>query len=216
MYQNKYSVVLFLQYSPLGLDFKVIAYTEAEIYIKRPKEKRDWIHWIKTHLVTKIKTAIPKEKFRNHSLPTKIVKREGNNFTLKVISFNGQAKTEYEEESVEIETKAELIPDIELLFENLSKCINRTRSLNRDKNITPEAKEELLNATNNEINKLLEVLEIGSLVFEKDKLKSLIYNLNDVIDLFQEEPAIDIPKKLIKLIGEYKQQLKEINHFNTT
>lgn len=216
MYQNNCSVVLFLQYSPLSRDLEVIAYTEAEVYVKRPNEKHDWIYCINTHLVTGIKTKIPKEKFRNHSLPTKMVKREGNNFTLKVISFNGQVKTGHEGESVEIETKAEIIPDIELLFEKLSKCINRIRSVKADKNIIVETRKELLKATDVEINKLLEVLEIGSLVFEKDKLKCLVCNLNDAIDLFREEPTIDIPKRLIKLIGEYEQQLKEINHFEAT
>lgn len=214
MDNNNCSIVLFLQYSPLGLNADVIAYTEAEIYVKRLGEKRSWLYWIKTHLVTAVETRIPKEKFINHSLPTKIVKREINNFILKVISLNEQTKTRYEAKLIKIETKAELIPDIEKILEKLSKCVNRIRSVEGDRNITQEIKEELLNATNVEIDKLLKVLGITSLVFEKDKLKSLISNLNDVIELFQEEPPIDIPKELINLIGEYKQQLKEINHFN--
>lgn len=216
MYQNNYSIVLFLQYSPLSPDLKVIAQTEAEVYIERPNGKHSWLYWlywIKIHLVTGIETHIPDEKFRNHSLPTKIVKQEGNNFTLRVISLSGQPKTEYEGEFIKIETKAELMPDIEILFEKLSKCVSRIRSVNGDKEITTETRKELIKATNTEIDKLLEILEIGSLVFEKSKLKSLISNLSEVKQLFQEDPPVTVPKKIIKLIGEYKQQLKEISHF---
>lgn len=214
MIQNNYSIVLFLQYSPYSFDLNVIAYTEAELYIKRPNEKRDWIYWIKTHLITKMKTDIPKEKFRNHFLPTKLIKRKGNTLTLQVISLNSQTKTEYEGRLIEIETKAELIPDLEKILEKLSKCVNRIRSVKGDEKITPEIREELLKATNIEFCKLLEVLKIGSLVFEEKKLETLISNLNDVKKFFQEEPPVDVPKKLINLIGEYEQQLKEINHFN--
>lgn len=214
MYQNNCSIVLFLKYLPYGFDLNVIAHTEAEVYIKRPKERRDWIYWIKTHLVTSIETEIPPDKFENHSLPTRITKREGNSFTLEVISLSERSRTEFEGKTIKIETKPELMPDIELVLEKFSKCVNRIRSAKGDENITAETRGELLKATDIEICKLLKILKTGSLLFEKNKLESLISNLNDMKELFQEEPPVPIPKKLNDLIGEYNQELKEINHFN--
>lgn len=217
MYQDNCSIVLFLQYSPFGLDPEVIAYTESEVYVKRPDEEKSWRYRIKIHLVTGIKSKIPNSKFRNHSLPTRIVKREGNAFTLQVIPRTGQLEySEYEGQLIKIETKSELIPDFEKLLERLDRSFNKIRSAVKDKNKPQDEKDELLKSTDLEICKLLKIIEIGSMVFDEEKLKCILVNLVDLEKSFRGKDTIPIPvpKKLTDLIGEYKQQLKEINHFN--
>lgn len=210
---NNCSVVLFLQYSPLGLDVDVIAYTETEIYVKRSGERHSWLYWIKTHLVTKIETEIPEEKFHNHSIPAKIIGRKGNIFTLQVVSLNEQVETEFAGKLIKIETKAELIPDLESLLRRLLKCLNKIRSITGDKCSAKETREELLYSSNLEMQKLLKVFEIASALLEREKLECIIENLIELKQAFSEKGAIpvSVPVELESLISEFRKQLKDVS-----
>lgn len=210
MYENN-SIVLHLQVWPWGTTSEVIGYTEAEIYVKR-NGKRDWYYCIKTHLVTRIETDIPMEEIENRSFSTKIVKKEGKDLILKVISLNGD--TEYEGRVIKIETKTGLIPDFEFFFDKFSGCVNKIRSINGDKNLTPEQKEELLSASKTEMNKLIKVLEIASPIIDEKELKVMLSNLDDLKSSFHEEAPVQIPQNLLKINESFEQCLREINHFN--